>query len=112
MEIGQYIHTNRPILERWDVEDPNILEVSYDSLLSGDRQQVYERIFAHLGFDTAQARMGCDLMVLFEIENRKFAKKKRRCRRISHAEWKIKAVGIRTGNSAQRVHREGAWAHS
>jgi Sulfotransferase domain len=70
MEIEHFIFFYRETLERWDVEDPDILEVSYEDLMSEQRSQLYRDMFGHLGFDGRDLDLGCDLMRLFEAGSR------------------------------------------
>jgi hypothetical protein len=70
MEIDHFIFFYRETLERWDVTDPDILEVSYEELMSPRRARLYGDMFAHLGFAGRDLDLGCDLMRLFEAGSR------------------------------------------
>ncbi|MCB6179836.1 sulfotransferase domain-containing protein [Rhodobacter sp. Har01] len=70
MEIDHFIFYYRDTLERWNLDDPDILEVSYDSLMGPDRAAEYARIFAHLGLTGRHHALAVDLMRLFEAGSR------------------------------------------
>lgn len=92
MEIDHFCFFYRELLENWDMDDPDILEVSYEALMGGDRDRLYHDIFAHLGCEDAQLLAGIDLMRLFEA--------KRRTGRDKDAD-KAKHQHIRSGRSEQ-----------
>jgi hypothetical protein len=70
LEIDHFIHVYRRLLEAWDLEDPQILEVSYERLMGPERVDAYAELFRHLGFDGAELALAVDLMQLFEASNR------------------------------------------
>lgn len=70
MEIDHFIFFYRETLENWDMNDPDILEVSYDDLMGDQRNTVYDDIFKHLGFKNADLNLAGDLMRLFEAKSR------------------------------------------
>ncbi|MBF9032138.1 hypothetical protein HKCCE3408_17195 [Rhodobacterales bacterium HKCCE3408] len=70
MEIDHFTFFYREQLEAWNMEDPDILEVSYEDLMGEGRDQLYHDIFAHLGVPAEQAGIGVDLMRLFEAKRR------------------------------------------
>jgi len=70
MEIDHFIFFYRDLLERWDCDDPDILEVRYEDLMSGERDVHYESIFRFLGCEGERLRIGIDMMRLFEAERR------------------------------------------
>jgi len=69
-EIDHFIFSYRQLLEDWDLDDPDMLEVSYEELMGPQREQKYEEIFRHLGFEGAEFRLAVDLMRLFEAKSR------------------------------------------
>ena len=71
LEIDHFIYIYRGILEKWDVDDPRILEVSYEALMGEGRTRLYGAIFAHLGLAGAELALAVELMRLFEAGNRK-----------------------------------------
>lgn len=70
MEIDHFIFFYRDTLERWNLDDPDILEVSYDALMGPDRDAEYARIFSHLGLSGRHHALAVDLMRLFEAGSR------------------------------------------
>jgi hypothetical protein len=70
MEIDHFIFSYRKLLSDWDMDNPDMLEVSFESLMGPDRHTVYDRIFRHLGFSGRALKLGLDLMVLFEAKSR------------------------------------------
>ena len=70
MEIDHFIFIYRDILMRWDIEDPDVLEVPYEALMGEERDALYHRIFEHLGCTGAALQLGVDLMRLFEAKSR------------------------------------------
>jgi hypothetical protein len=70
MEIDHFIFFYRATLEAWDTGDPDILEVPYEDLMGADRDALYSRIFAHLGFAGRDLGVAIDLMRLFEAKSR------------------------------------------
>ena len=70
MEIDHFIFFYRSTLENWDMDDPNILEVPYHTLMSDDRDQEYDKIFKHLGLSDDDLTLATDLMRLFEAKSR------------------------------------------
>jgi len=70
MEIDHFIFFYRDLLEGWDMDDPDILEVSYEALMGDGRDALYADIFRHLGCEGAQLQAGIDLMRLFEAKRR------------------------------------------
>jgi hypothetical protein len=92
MEIDHFIFFYRKLLEDWDMNDPDLLEVSYEALMGEGREQLYHDIFAHLGCEGEQLEIGIELMRLFEA--------KRRTGRGKDAS-KAKHEHIRSGRSEQ-----------
>ncbi len=70
MEIDHFIFLYRALLERWNTEDPDVLEVSYESLMGDGRDELYFRIFEHLGLTGPALAYAVDLMRLFEAKSR------------------------------------------
>ena len=70
MEIDHFIYIYRDKLLAWDMEDPDILEVPYETLMSEARDRLYGDIFAHMGLTGAAHTLGVDLMRLFEAKSR------------------------------------------
>lgn len=70
LEIDHFIFYYRETLEAWDMENPAILEMSYESLMGPEKRQLYREIFSHLGFQDAELALAVDLMKLFEAESR------------------------------------------
>ena len=70
MEIDHFIFFYRETLENWDMNDPDILEVSYDDLMGDQRNTIYDDIFEHLGFKDTDLNLAGDLMRLFEAKSR------------------------------------------
>ena len=70
LEIDHFIFFYRDALTNWNMEDPDLLEVSYESLMGPEKRQKYAEIFTHLGFRDAELRLATDLMQLFEAESR------------------------------------------
>ncbi len=71
MEINHFIFFYRDLLEQWDMDDPDMLEVSYEALMDPEREKLYEQIFTHLGFEGEEHAFAVHLMHLFAAENRK-----------------------------------------
>ena len=74
MEINHFIFFYREVLEAWNMDDPDILEVSYEALMGSERDTYYDRIFTHLGFEGEEHRLAIRLMHLFEAKNRRTKK--------------------------------------
>jgi hypothetical protein len=70
LEINHFIFFYRDTLEAWDMDDPAMLEVSYEALMGPEKRDLYRNIFAHLGFEGAELELAVDLMKLFEAESR------------------------------------------
>jgi hypothetical protein len=70
MEIDHFIYFYREVLQRWDIDDPDILEVAYEDLMGDDRARIYARIFSHLGLEGRDLGLATDLMKLFEAGSR------------------------------------------
>jgi len=70
IEINHFIFFYRELLENWDMDDPDILEVSYEDLMGAGREKLYHKIFSHLGFEGAEHAFAIRLMHLFEAKNR------------------------------------------
>lgn len=70
MEIDHFIFLYRDLLQRWNVEDPDVLEVSYEALMGAERDALYHRIFEHMGMTGQALAFGVDLMRLFEAKSR------------------------------------------
>lgn len=70
MEIDHFIFFYRDTLERWNLDDPDILEVSYDALMGPGRDAEYARIFSHLGLSGRHHALAVDLMRLYEAGSR------------------------------------------
>jgi hypothetical protein len=74
MEINHFIFFYRDLLEQWNMDDPDLFEVSYESLMGPERNQLYNQIFTHLGFEGEEHAFAIRLMHLFEAKNRKSKK--------------------------------------
>lgn len=74
MEIDHFIFSYRKLLAEWDMNNPAMLEVSYESLMGPKRPAIYAQVFEHLGFDGRALALGLDLMILFEAKSRTGAK--------------------------------------
>jgi hypothetical protein len=70
LEIDHFIFFYRDTLEGWDMHNPAMLEVSYESLMGPEKRRLYRDIFAHLGLEGAELELAQDLMKLFEAESR------------------------------------------
>lgn len=92
MEIEHFIFIYRAALEAWEMDDPDMLELSYESLMGPERDDLYRRIFVHLGFAGRGLDLGVDLMRLFEASSR---------------------TGRKSGATAQNAHvrsgKSGQW---
>ena len=71
MEIDHFIHMYRALLDRWRLEDENMLEIKYEELMSPQRDTMYREAFKHLGFENTELGLAVDLMRLFEAANRR-----------------------------------------
>jgi len=69
-EIDHFLFTYRGALEAWDLDDPAMLEVSYEALMGAERDGRYEAIYRHLGFEGEELALATDLMRLFEAKSR------------------------------------------
>lgn len=69
-EIDHFIFFYRALLEDWDMNDPDTLEIAYEDLMGADRDQCYLNIFTHLGFEGRDLDLAVDLMRLFEAGSR------------------------------------------
>lgn len=92
MEIDHFIFFYRDLLEQWDMNDPDTLEVSYEALMSEGRDALYHEIFAFFGCEGERLQLGLDLMRLFEAKRRTGRSKDAAQARHAH---------IRSGRSAQ-----------
>lgn len=70
MEIDHFLFMYRDLLLAWEMDDPDMLELRYEDLVGPGREALYARIFDHLGLRGPAARLGRDLMRLFEAESR------------------------------------------
>ncbi|WP_170359756.1 sulfotransferase domain-containing protein [Ruegeria arenilitoris] len=70
MTIRHFIFFSRETLETWDLDDPDILEVSYDDLMGDKRDELYSEIFSFLGLTGKEHELGVRLMRLFEAGKR------------------------------------------
>ena len=70
LEIDHFIFFYRDALTAWDLDDPDLFEVSYEALMGPDKRAKYGEIFTHLGFRNAELALATDLMQLFEAESR------------------------------------------
>lgn len=70
MTIRHFIYFSRETLENWDLDDPDILEVSYDALMGDQRDDLYAQIFTFLGLTGWAHELGVRLMRLFEAGKR------------------------------------------
>lgn len=70
MEIDHFIFFYRDLLENWNMDDPDIVEVRYEDLMGDDREERYHEIFTHFGGSQAQIDAGVALMRLFEAKRR------------------------------------------
>jgi hypothetical protein len=70
MEIDHFIFFYRETLERWNTENPDILEVAYEDMMGPSRDALYEQMFAHLGLTGDDLKLATDLMRLFEAGSR------------------------------------------
>lgn len=70
LELDHFLLTYEEVLERWDMSDPNILEVKFDALLGPDRHAHYRAVFEHLGYDDRDVRLGSRLMRAFGADQR------------------------------------------
>jgi hypothetical protein len=70
LEIDHFIFMNRKVLEEWDLEDENILEVKYEDLMAPGREALYGAIFQHLGFEGRELATALSLMRAFEASSR------------------------------------------
>ncbi|WP_170336021.1 sulfotransferase domain-containing protein [Ruegeria arenilitoris] len=70
LEINHFIFFYRDLLENWDLDDPDILEVAYEDLMGEGRDQIYHNIFSHLGVIDRDLDLAVKLMRLFEAGSR------------------------------------------
>jgi len=70
MEIDHFIFMYRELLERWNMDDPDILEIRYEALMGEEREALYEEIFRFFGYEGERLSIGVDLMRLFEAKRR------------------------------------------
>ncbi|WP_420587360.1 sulfotransferase domain-containing protein [Ruegeria sp.] len=91
MAIRHFIFFSRETLENWDLDDPDILEVSYDALMGDQRDALYAEMFAFLGLSGKAHELSVRLMRLFEAGKRS---------RISDTKTNERAH-IRSGRSGQ-----------
>jgi len=70
MEIDHFVFFYRELLENWDMDDPDTLEVSYEGLMGEGRDALYRDIFEFFGCEGEQLDLGVDLMRLFEAKSR------------------------------------------
>lgn len=70
MTIRHFIYFSRETLEKWNLDDPDILEVSYDALMGDQRDDLYAEIFTFLGLTGQAHELGIRLMRLFEAGKR------------------------------------------
>ncbi len=71
LQIDHFIFFHRATMENWNMDDPDILEVAYEDLMGEERDQLYHRMFAHLGLEGRDLALAVDLMRLFEAGNRR-----------------------------------------
>lgn len=70
MEIDHFVFMYRDLLEGWNIDDPNILEVSFEALSGVNREKLYNEIFSFLGYYGEQLDIAVGLMRLFEAKRR------------------------------------------
>lgn len=70
LEIDHFIFFYRDVLTAWNLDDPDLLEVSYEALMGSGKRAKYDEIFTHLGFRNTELKLATDLMQLFEAESR------------------------------------------
>ena len=70
MSIRHFIFFSRELLENWDMDDPDILEMPYDALMGEDRESRYREMFAFLGLTGRRLDLAMRLMRLFEAGKR------------------------------------------
>jgi hypothetical protein len=70
LEIDHFIFFYRDTLTGWNLDDPDLYEVSYEALMGPEKRAKYVEIFTHLGFREAELKLATDLMKLFEAESR------------------------------------------
>lgn len=70
MEIDHFIFFYRDTLMNWDMDDPDIMEVSFESLMGPERHRIYRDIFTHLGLEGGNLELAVDLMRMFEAKSR------------------------------------------
>jgi hypothetical protein len=70
MEIDHFVFMYRELLEGWDMENPDILEVRFDEISGNNREKVYCDMFEFLEYDGEQLDIAIDLMRLFEAKRR------------------------------------------
>lgn len=70
MEIDHFIFIYREILEAWDSDDEDVLEVAYEALMSDKRDALYGQIFTHIGLAGPAHELAVSLMRLFEAKSR------------------------------------------
>lgn len=70
MEIDHFVFMYRELLENWDMDDPDMLEVQFEAISGGNREKVYREMFEFLGYEGEQLGIAVDLMRLFEAKRR------------------------------------------
>lgn len=70
MTIRHFIYFSCETLENWDMDDPDILEVSYDALMGPEREEFYDEAFTFMGLTGRGHELGVRLMRLFEAGKR------------------------------------------
>ena len=71
MQIEHFAYMNRQRLLDWPIDNPNFLEVPYESLMGDDKRAVYDRVYTHLQLDGRAKSFAVDVMTLFEVDSRR-----------------------------------------
>ena len=56
------------LMERWNYDDPNVLELRFEDLMEASRAD-YRAVFAHYGFEGRELELCVDLMEMLSFRN-------------------------------------------
>lgn len=90
MDIDHFIFSYRDLLENWNMDDPDMLELKFEDLMGDGRAALYDQIFRHFGCNSDDLALGIRLMTMFEAKKRagKSTGAKSHVRSAKSGQWK------------------------
>ena len=107
LEIDHFIFFYRDALTAWDLDDPDLFEVSYEALMGPDKRAKYGEIFTHLGFRDAELALATDLMQALRGREPVGQGQRGDQPEIPCAQRQIRPVGGRAGTRPSGLYRPG-----